>query len=371
MGNESLLLENAGSHISLNCGIIEARRYIDEIDDKLYWKAGIAYEVVRVIGGVPMFFEDHVERLNASLAKMDAKTETSADELLPPITSLLRANGAGDCNVKIQASAKAHIDGAGAPPRPDGSSGPIGTTAPDGITAPAGINLLMNINKSFYPPPEYYSEGVPVGLYAYTREAPNVKRVVTGFKEQVKALMESGGVFELLLYDSTHRLTEGSRSNLFFTRGDQLFTAPDRIILKGTIRKYAFLAAERAGIEIVERPVTLEEIGLSPGSLGRRRAHGGALSGRSALEEPAPKQKKSRKTIAFPTPGPWPGSAQAAKLPELTVNGAFITGTSIGILPISRIGGVRLDSAGVPAIRKIRYEYEKIAREYINSHTNQ
>ena len=338
MGNKGLLLENAGSHISLNCEIIEARRYIDEIDDGQLWAAGVAYEVVRIISGVPMFFEDHVERLNSSLAKLNARASASVASLLPLVASLIEANGAGDCNIKIQSSS----DGAG------------------------GINILLNINKSFYPPPEYYAEGVPVGLYAYTREAPNVKRVVSGFKEQVNALMESGGVFELLLYDNAHRLTEGSRSNLFISRGEQLFTAPDRIILKGIIRKYVFLAAERAGIEIVERPVTLEEIGLSPGSLGRRRAHGGALSGRSALEEPKPRQKKNRKTIAFPTPGPWPGSQFEPKLPELAFSGAFLTGTSIGALPIARIGGVRLNSAGVPVIRRIRSEYEKIAREYIN-----
>ena len=356
MGNNGLLLENAGPYISLNHEVISVRRYVDEVDDGHYWSAGVAYEVVRVIDGVPMFFEDHVERLNASLEKLGASPAANVDALLKPINALLTANGAGDCNVKIQAAS----DGAG------------------------GVNLLMNINKSFYPPPEYYAEGVPVGLYAYTREAPNIKRVVTGFKEQVNALMESGGVFELLLYDRTHRLTEGSRSNLFISRGEQLFTAPDRIILKGTIRKYAFLAAERAGIEIVERPVTLEEIGLSPGSLGRRRAHGGALSGRANLEAPAqaqpgeqaqgpasaqaaaPKQKRNKKTIAFPTPGPWPGSRPEPKLPELAFSGAFLTGTSIGVLPIARIGGVKLDSAKVPVIRRIRAEYDKIAREYIN-----
>ena len=340
MSNKSLLLENVGSRVSFNGEIREAKLYADESDEKNLWTSEVAYEVIRVINGVPIFFEDHIERLNASLVKLGAGTEFGVNDLLPLVSSLLAANGAGDCNIKIQAAS----NGSG------------------------GTNILLNINKSFYPPPEYYADGVPVGLYAYTREDPNVKKVVGSFKEQVKALMESGGVFELLLYDSTRRLTEGSRSNLFFSRGEQLFTAPDRIILKGIIRKYAFIAAERAGIEIVERPVTLEEIGLSPGSLGRRRAHGGALSGRSALEaqEPEPpkiKLKKNKKMLMFPT------AVFEQKLPELTVNGAFLTGTSIGVLPIARIGGVALKSAEAPVIKRIRAEYEKIAREYINSRT--
>ena len=340
MGNLTFLYENAGEYVSLNGEILEARHYADEVDDADKWAGGIAYEVVRIKQGVPMFIEDYYARLNESLHKLKIKADVKMITLLRDINSLLGENDAADCNIKIWAA-----------------SGAGGNT-----------NVFININKSFYPPPDYYRDGVPAGLYAYTRVNPNVKQVVAGFKEQAQALMDSGGVFEVLLYDSTGQLTEGSRTNLFFTRGEQLFTAPDRIILKGVARKYVFAAAQRAGIEIIERPVTLDEIGISPGSLNRRRDHGKAVSDRFKPDSQNIRQLRSKKPLIFPTPGPWPGSAQEPSLPVLTVNGAFLTGTSIGALPIARIGGVKLNSTKDRIIRQIMAEYEKITQDYINAH---
>ena len=456
MGNLDFLTDNVGAYICLNNEIIEARRYADEVDDIGLWGGGIAYEVVRVIQGVPMFFEDHCARLNESLQKLNMEAgagpgggigsgvgagagagsgigedfsygketgavtlaevppEASIYELLQPIVALLRANGVSDCNVKLWASHNdpgaqntqnaqgvqnaqnaqnapgvqntqnapgaqnvynvhnmqniqnvQNMQNVQSVPSTHGTYGAHG--AHSAKNAHKKINLFCNINRSFYPPPEYYADGVPTGLYAYTRDNPNVKQVVSGFKEQVEALIQSGGVFELLLYDNTNSLTEGSRSNLFFSRGEQLFTAPDRAILKGTIRKYVFIAAQRAGIEIVERPVILEEIGLSPGSLDRRRAHGRAVANRFKPESPRGRLHKPRRTLTFPTPGPWPGSAPEPALPVLAVNGAFLTGTSIGVLPIARIGGVKLNSTSDHMIRRIMAEYDKIARDYINA----
>ena len=339
MGNKNFLIDNAHAYVSLNGEIISAVQYADEVCDADYWTGDIAYEVIRVISGIPMFFEDYYMRLNESLAKLEAETDISTVSLLQQITALLRANEVSDCNVKIWAAAM-----------------PLGK-----------CNIFMNINRSFYPPPDYYKTGVPAGLYEYTRDKPNVKQVVAGFREQADALMQSGGVFELLLYDSSRRLTEGSRSNVFFTRGEQLFTAPDRIILKGTVRKYVFLAAQHAGVEIIERPVMLDEIGLSPGSLDRRRPHGKAVDDRFKPETPKIGRHKSKRTLLFPAPKPWQRTATAPALPVLTVNGAFLTGTSIGVLPISRIGGVKLNSTNDLVIRRIMAEYDKIIREYINA----
>ena len=339
MGNKDFLLENIGSYISLNGEIISAPYYADDALDEYYWNNGVAYEVIRIVQGVPMFIEDHISRLNESLSKLKARTEIGISELLSPMNALLYANETTDCNVKICAATDAF----------------------------GGINYFMNINKFFYPPPEYYRNGVPVGLYAHTRENPNVKQVVAGFKEKIQALIDSGGVFELLLYDGTNQLTEGSRSNVFFTRGYQLFTAPDRMILKGTIRKYVFLAAQRAGIEIIERPVTLEEFGLSPGSLDRRRVHGKTDSDRTKPDNHKIRHFIHRKNLVFPKFGPGQDIGPSSALPVLTVNGAFLTGTSIGVLPISRIGGVKLNSVRDKVIRAIMEKYKSIEREYINA----
>ena len=346
-GFSEIAFDNVGSYICFNGRIVETNKSKKKLFDVENQADGAACEVIRIVDGTPLFIEDHCERLNESLTYLNAGKKIREKAILAPIPPLLNANGIKNCNLKIWAS----------------------------VDSSNKINLVYIIKDCLYPPPEYYRNGVPAGLYAYTRENPNVNRVIPGFSRQVQSLIKSGGVYELLLYDESQRMTEGSRSNLFFTRGERLFTAPERIILKGTVRKYVFLAAERAGIEIVERPVTLEEIGLSPGSLDRRRAPEGADIGRQRQQfrvggKTAHGKSTHGKSAATPTPGPWPGSAIASGLPVLSVSGAFITGAPVGVLPISRIGGVRLGSADDPIISAIRLEYEKIARAYIDSRAN-
>ncbi|MDR3121960.1 MAG: hypothetical protein LBU58_11615, partial [Clostridiales bacterium] len=50
------------------------------------------------------------------------------------------------------------------------------------------------------------------------------------------------------------------------------------------------------------------------------------------------------------------------------VRGLFITGTSIGLLPVSRIDDLIFHSADDPVIKAVRAEYEAITREYILTH---
>ena len=298
MGDSKLLFENTGAYVSLNGEIIETRRYAAETPDAGFWDAAVAYEVLRVASGVPLFFEDHCERLNKSLAKLGARASAAPETLASRVGALLRANAVTDGNVKLWA----------APVKPPVRLSGTARDAPQ--TEP---NIFLNVNRSYDPNPEYYENGAPAGLMAYTRNDPNIKRYIAGYKERVRELTENGSVYEVLLYDGARRLTEGSRSNLFFTKNGIVYTAPADIILVGIRRRHIFAAARRLGIRIVEEPVTLDEV-----------------------------ENKA-------------------------VDGAFITGTGIGVLPVSQIDGAGLRSAGDPVIRKIMGEYEKIARDYIEA----
>jgi len=327
MGDRNLLLENAGGYISLNNVIYEVCHYVDEVRDEGCWDGPVAYEVIRVINGVPMFFEDHCARLHGSLARLNVEQAPGAE---PPVEPNAEQAACPEPPARLNTEQAAFPEpparlATGQFPGAEALSGSIGAlldacgerdcnvklwAAP---AAAGGINLFININRSFYPPPGYYRDGVGTALYGHTRDDPNTKRHVAGFKEKMLSMI-AGDIFEVLLYDGSRRLTEGSRSNLFFSRGGRLYTAPGHMILMGTIRKYVYEAAERAGIEIVERPVTLDELGVNKG----------------------------------------------------TDYGAFITGTSIDVLPVSRIGDIQLNSASDPVINAIRVEFEKIAQAYIN-----
>jgi branched-chain amino acid aminotransferase len=286
MGKEQLLFENIGERVSFNGSVLSAAEFAASGADGGIWDADIVYEVLRIIDGIPMFFEDHNERLECSLRSVGADAGFDREWLSGAIRGLFEANGIASGNVKIWVSC-----GAG------GAGG--------------AKNWFLNVNHSFYPPPEYYKNGVRAELLDYTRANPNVKLAVAGYKEKVRSIMESTGAFELLLCDGAGNLTEGSRTNLFFVIGDRLFTAPDSMILKGVVKKRIFAAAAMSGIEIVETPVRADMLG--------------------------------------------------------GVDGVFITSTSIGALPVSHIGGRQFGSAGNPVIVRIERAYAGIERAYIDA----
>ena len=52
------------------------------------------------------------------------------------------------------------------------------------------------------------------------------------------------------------------------------------------------------------------------------------------------------------------------------IEGCFLSGTSIKVLPVRSIDDIVLNSADNPVISDIRQEYDKILGEYIDRHVN-
>ena len=352
MGDKKLLFENDGGYVCLNGDIMETSRYIGESVDDGWWDARVAYEVVHAVHGVPLFFEDHAARLRASLAKLGEFPESvinssvTETRLLAHAKTLMLANNLKDCNIKIWAavaSAQDHIQSSDAETDADLHT-PTADVDDDPEARP--VNVFININRRYLPLPEYYKDGAPAGLLEYTRTDPNVKRFVAGYKERIREMTDGGGVYEVLLFDEAGRLTEGSRSNLFFTGGGIIYTAPENLILKGIRRKYALEAARRAGFEVRETPVTLSDAGLL-----------------SIYDEPGLSNFEERQTPA--------DECRPSADHNQLVDGAFITGTAVGVLPISKIGDTVFNSAKNPVIRKIMEEYNKLAQDYIHVHIDE
>ena len=63
-------------------------------------------------------------------------------------------------------------------------------------------------------------------------------------------LFRSEGAYEALLVNNNNHITEGSRSNIFFLKGNILFTAPDNLILSGITRKYILEICRENGIKV-------------------------------------------------------------------------------------------------------------------------
>lgn len=244
-----------------------------------------AYEVIRIIRGVPLFYEDHYARMERTFGELGRPFNLSADTLKEDIKKLLRLNNIENCNVKL-------------------------------IVYDNGDHQkrLLYISKSYYPLEEEADAGTVTGLLRLERQNPNAKLVNKAYKDAVNAKMREGGYFEVILVDASGRITEGSRSNAFFVKGNKIFTAPGEFVLKGITRKYVFEACKNAGFEVNEEFVNAD-----------------------SLQQ---------------------------------IDGAFLSGTSIKVFPIASIDKIKLDSSANPVVAAVRREYDRLLEKYIDKHVN-
>lgn len=134
---------------------------------------------------------------------------------------------------------------------------------------PADEYLFFIINS---PVGAYYSEGFnPVKIYVedtYVRAVPGgvgEAKTAGNYAASVKALTEAQkkGYTQVLWLDAIERryIEEVGTSNIFFVLGDELITPPiNGTILPGITRDSVLQLARDRGLNVVERPVTIDEV---------------------------------------------------------------------------------------------------------------
>lgn len=155
----------------------------------------------------------------------------------------------------------------------------------------------------FYPGPEMMEKGVECELLSAERPDPNAKVVHANLRDKANQLISEKGVYEVLLLNTRGEFTEGSRSNLFFLKQGCVVTSPSEEVLPGITRQKVLQWLSDSGKPVEFRNLPLEEL---------------------------------------------PGT-----------EGAFLTGTSPKILPISMIGDVRFPVIS-PVIREIMEAYDRM-----------
>ncbi len=193
------------------------------------------FDFMRVIEGVPVFLEDHLDRFENSAAVVGLELPYSRDQIRSVIYELAKVNGFALGYIKLVMT---------------------GGETPDGF-APGKPNLAILNDALENNAQKHFDEGTSLMTYDYTRDFPTSK--TTGYVMALKLLPEwkKDGHFDLL-YHTAGKVTELSRSNIFFFKGDKLITN-DSAILKGISRmKVLKVAAEMFETEV--RDFSLEEL---------------------------------------------------------------------------------------------------------------
>jgi branched-chain amino acid aminotransferase len=194
-----------GKKFVLNGNLLPSEMF----DKSLVYEGESVYEVLRLIGGNPLFFPDHMERLETSVKLQNKELLADISTIRKAIISLSRSVKKRESNLKIVFNYN------------------------KGVTN----YLIYNIEAS-YPTEMQYKSGVKGILFFAERKEPESKVINHRLRSSIYHKLIAEGAYEAILVNEENLITEGSRSNIFFLRGDTLVTAPDNVILSGITRKH-------------------------------------------------------------------------------------------------------------------------------------
>lgn len=268
-----MINEAVGKNLVFNGEIEEAgfNEHFEEINENPL------YEVVTVLQGIPVFFEEHMERLVNTSEILDLEMNRNVEELKEDFYHLISANEIEEGYIKLVMS--------------------------------ENICLIYQYwDKG--PTDEELENGIDVALFDFERDNPNAKVFYTDFKAEVAKYLVQTEAYEALLRTEDGELLEGSRTNLYFTSNGKVITAPDDRVLMGITRKR------------LEKIFEINDI---------------------------PLEKKGIRDIDL-----------------VDIDGAFISGTTVGVLPIRAIESIELNSQKFDLIKKVISGYKQLQQEYIN-----
>jgi len=178
-------------------------------DKSLVYDGDSIYEVIRMVKGSPLFFNDHMERLANSVNIHQKRQLADVAKLRIDIIVLCRSDKKKEANLKIVFNYN------------NGSE-----------------NYLAYFIVPIYPSEEQCRKGVKGILFFAERKDPESKVINHKLRSSISHKLIHEGGYEALLVNENNLITEGSRSNIFFLKGESLVTAPDNLVLNGITRKY-------------------------------------------------------------------------------------------------------------------------------------
>jgi len=237
----------------------------------------IIYDVLRVQNMIALFQEEHSKRFFNSFTLLNIPPPFSSEFLKNAINSFLKTEGIKEGNIKI--------------------SYYLGDTP---------TFVIYQIPHK-YPQKKDYTNGVASDILFAERETPNIKQELS-IREIANKEIANKKLYDIILCDKNGILKEGSRTNLFFIKNNELFTAKKEDVLIGITREKVISIALELNITVNELNINKED------------------------------------------------------LPSF--NAAFFTGTSPKILPISNIGNIKFKPQ-TPTLLKLMRALDKKIDVYL------
>ncbi|MBN2175674.1 MAG: aminotransferase class IV family protein [Bacteroidales bacterium] len=204
-----------GSHFILDGNILP----VADFNEHLFARKEAIYEVLRVEESVPLFIEDHLNRLVSTHQLSNLRVILDVDTMYGYICKLIKTNHHASGPVKI------FLD---------------------------NEHVLVYLMKPYLPKPIEYVTGVETTLMQEERFNPTAKIWNPELREKTVKLLNEKSVYEIILVNKDGFITEGSRSNVFLIRDNMLCSAPRNTVLPGITREKVIKICSSAGIQVRE-----------------------------------------------------------------------------------------------------------------------
>lgn len=239
----------------------------------------VIYEVLRVVDSVCLFVSEHFERLRRSAEISGIFLTMNSEEFKKRIYQLIEANGFSEGNIKVLIQ--------------------IGNRKQ---------SSFFYFIQHAYPSDNMYWEGVTTEILQAERILPQAKTFQKNLRNTADRMIERKKLYDVVLVDSEGRITEGSKTNIFFVDSNGIYTSKQELVLPGITRQKVMECIAGAGL-------SCSEVDLAATSVAQFEA-------------------------------------------------AFFTGTSPKVLPIAKIGD-HCFQADHPSVLLLMEAYDQMVNRYI------
>jgi branched-chain amino acid aminotransferase len=230
--------------VSLNGRLMPAdRAQISVFDSGLMQGIGL-FETMRAYHGRVFRLDRHLDRLFNSARRLGWSVVPDSDDLRENVEQVVGATEHEDTRVRLTVT--------------------TGTLRPTEQETPE-LTVIATASPGAKYPTECYTRGVTVLVPGYRqgRQDPTAGHKTTSYFSRLASLREvhARGGFEALWLTYDDRVAEGSISNVFAVRSEQVLTPPlDAPVLPGITRATVMELAVELGIPIREQALTLEDL---------------------------------------------------------------------------------------------------------------
>ena len=195
-------------------------------------KSGVSiYEVMLCIDGKHLFIEEHLDRLERTAKKLKFKLWLNRKEIIQQMDKLTEINNIKNGNIEFFFH-----------------------------NSDLGKHFCCLFIPDNYPSSKMYREGIPSSLYEAERNNPTAKQINLQLRKKTVKNIDENKVFEIVLVDKNANLTEGSRSNIFFIKNNELFTANVELVLPGIMRNQIIELCRENNIKVNESCIPAKSI---------------------------------------------------------------------------------------------------------------